>query len=488
MMIDRDEQKICNAFSQIQVDINSLERKVRENMNTRKIVSPKPLRRTGFVAAATVAILIFLSVSVYAAAALGVFDRFMEEHDPVFGEVVEPVEVYEDDQGIRIDVIAAQAFGANAIMYVSVRDVTGQNRITEYTNIFPMLDIPRDEERVFSVGTMGGHEPLYFDAETNTAYFQVEFQDVVDIPNTFDIVISDVRFESRRVEIDFPVALTSLSEAPMVPNPSHIPNLDFPTWCAPYILAPSMGENFPALPGDGWISNVAIINGNLHVQLITPSIEVSERGGWNVNGYSFSGATLSRPDGEWVMPISQSFTQVDENLQSVSRYDQQNMSEEDWIKWHRNALYHLSEVVFPIDVTALETYSLTLSGSFEHSIAGDWSMTVCTGESSTQMRTSTDVVAVDRAIVESVMVTPLGVSFSGIVNGGIDEGASSFRNRSVYIETPGGVILIHEFPSVGFSHMYGENTTFVGFARGELPIDVYDVTAVIIGDVRIAVE
>jgi len=487
MMIDRDEQKIRNAFSQIKVDTMSLERKVRENMNTRNLIKPTPLKRTGFVAAASVAILLFLSVSVYAAATLGVFDRFMMQHDPTFGDVVTPVEIYTVDQGIRIDVIAAQTFGSNAIMYLSVRDISGQNRVTEYANIIPWIDIPRDDERFFGIGTFGGFEPLYFDSETNTAYFQIEVNDVTAIPNVFNLVINEVRLETRRTEADFPVALSSMTEAPLMPNTANFATPESPTWCADYILVPSMGENFPALPGDGWISNVAIINGNLHVQIITPRMEMTETGARNANGNVVSGAMLTAPDGEWVPPINITFLQVDANLRALSVDEQRNMPIEELLHWlNYTYSYDLREVVFPIDVRALDSYALTLSGMFEHSIAGNWSMTVDTGEAS-EVRSSANVIAIGNASLKSVTVTPMGVSFSGIINGGINDGVASFNGRNVWIETPTGNILVQEFPSVGFSQMYDDDATFIGFARAESPINVSEVIAVIIGDIRIVV-
>ncbi|MCL2404839.1 MAG: hypothetical protein FWC92_04745, partial [Defluviitaleaceae bacterium] len=210
MTIDRDEQRLKNAFSQITVDTQSLERKVRENMNIRKIVKPTRLKRAGFIVAASIAIMLLISGTVYAANR-GIFERFMERQNPIFGEVVTPVEMYTVDQGIRVDVIAAQTFGYNAIIYLSVRDITGQNRVTQHANIIPWIDIPRDENRFVGVGTFGAFEPLYFDAETNTAYFQIEVNDVTVIPNVFDLLIHEVRLESRSTEVDFPVALSSLT-------------------------------------------------------------------------------------------------------------------------------------------------------------------------------------------------------------------------------------------------------------------------------------
>jgi len=70
---------------------------------------------------------------------------------------------------------------------------------------------------------------------------------------------------------------------------------------------------------------------------------------------------------------------------------------------------------------------------------------------------------------------------------------ASFTGKAVWLETRNGKILVHEYPSVGFSTGFDEpgvpgTTTFDGFARSESPVDVSAVTAVIIGDLRIAVE
>ena len=489
MRNNRDEQLFRDAFSQIQVNTNSLERKVRENMNIRKVINPVPLKRTGFAMAASIAIMLLISGTVYAAVTLGVFERFIIEQDPAFGEVVTPIEISAIDQGIRIDVIAAQSFGYNAIMYLSVRDISGQNRITEHANLIPTLNIPRDDERFMGAAIMGGHEPLYFNKETNTAYFQIEFQETASIPNSIDIIINEIRFDMRRTEADFPVALSSITEASTIPNPQYFSNPEFPTWSAERILTPTRGESFPDLQGDGWISNVAIMNGHLHVQLVTPRGGMPEAGGGrNTHGTTISGAMLSTSDGEWVAPVNQTFLELDKNLRALSISEQQNMAINDRIDWASAFPYQLMEVVFPIDITALDSYSLELLGMFEHSIAGNWSVTIYTNESDEQVRSSTGTITMGYAVIESITVSPLGVSFSGSINGGISAGVSSLGGNSVSIETPAGNILIIENPSIGFSEMYGEDAVFNGFARAELPINVTEVSAVMLGDTRIVVE
>ena len=487
-MLDRDELRILNAFSEITVDTKNLERKIENHMryNTRK---PAPRPRLGLILAAALLIVAMLGGTVYAAS-VGAFDRFIERHEEYapFVPVVDPVETYVVDQGIRVEVIAAQTFGYNAIMYLSVSDVSGQNRITPYASIIPSLDMSRDDDRLSVAMVMGGQEALYFDSETNTAYFQIELQEDFLIPDIMDIIIFSISLDSRSTNLDFPIALSSLTAAPVIPNPSYIPNRDFPTWCAEYILAPTMGQGFPSIPGDGWISNAAIMDGNLHVQLANPRAVITEDGGRTAFGNMISGAELIGPNGEIVAPIDHSFLQVNADLQALSMYEQQNMELEDIVAWLDTYAYDIIEVVFPVDVTALDSYTLTLLGMFEHSIAGNWSMTIYTDETYGQVRTSTQAVTIGAAVIETVMVTPLGVSFSGHVNGGISQGVGALTGVSVSLETPDGIILLQENPGVGFSEMYGENATINGFARADAPVDVAAVTAVLLGDVRVVVE
>jgi len=490
MKIDRDEQLIRSAFSQIEVNTENIERKVKENMNNRII---KPIQRKRISVFAAVVAIMLLTGSIAAAATLGVFDRFITERDPVFGSVVTPIEKYVVDQGIRVDIIAAQSFGNSAIIYMSVQDVSGQNRVTENVQILPHLMVDRDDTRFGWSSLMGGMEVMYFDKSTDTAYFQIKIQDFALIPNVMELVINEITFENRSKEIDFPIALSDMTAASMIPNPNHVEDLQFPTWCAEYILTPSNGGNFPAIPGDSWISNVAIMNGQLHVQITSPRRMERVHG---ENLVTMGGAMLTNESGDWVAPVNQTWLEVDENFQTLSNEQQQNMTQDELIEWFENSLrYSIHEVIFPIDVTALDSYSLTLSGGVHSSTAGNWSMTIYTGDSSDNIRVmaETGTVRIGDAMIESVTVSPLGVSFKGSVEGGINEGVASLNGRSVWLETNAGNILVQENPGVGFSTEFDENgipanATVDGFARSDSPIDVSAVTAVIIGDVHIVVE
>jgi hypothetical protein len=89
--------------------------------------------RWSMSAVAAIALSVMLVVTA-AAATLGGFDWFIKKFNPSFGEIVEPVEAYCEDQGIRMEVIGAQKYDNMAVVYLSLQDVSGQNRLTEQTD------------------------------------------------------------------------------------------------------------------------------------------------------------------------------------------------------------------------------------------------------------------------------------------------------------------------------------------------------------------
>ena len=130
---DRDEQDINDALSQITVDAGKLAGQVKRRLNE-EIPRTAPCQvRWSMSAVAALALSVMLGVTA-AAATLGGFDWFIEKFNPSFGEIVEPVEAYCEDQGIRMEVIGAQKYDNMAVIYLSLQDVSGQNRLTEQTD------------------------------------------------------------------------------------------------------------------------------------------------------------------------------------------------------------------------------------------------------------------------------------------------------------------------------------------------------------------
>ena len=97
-------------------------------------------------AVAALALSVMLVVTA-AAATLGGFDWFIEKFNPSFGEIVEPVEAYCEDQGIRMEVIGAQKYDNMAVVYLSLQDVSGQNRLTEQTDFQDRLTVKMNTQK-----------------------------------------------------------------------------------------------------------------------------------------------------------------------------------------------------------------------------------------------------------------------------------------------------------------------------------------------------
>lgn len=128
--LNKDEQTIHDALSQINVDSTGIAEGVKSRLKEKHRSSKgHPTRRTMILAVAISAMLI-VTVS---AATLGKFDWFMEKFNPNFSEIVTPIEVVSEDKGIRMEVIGAQKYENKAVVYLSLQDVSGQNRLTEQT-------------------------------------------------------------------------------------------------------------------------------------------------------------------------------------------------------------------------------------------------------------------------------------------------------------------------------------------------------------------
>lgn len=184
---DMDEQYIHDMFSKNTVDSSKIAEEVKERLHKESAkVIPKLHRRWTWSIATAIVMSVALVVGA-AAAALGSFDWFIEKFNPDFGKVVEPVEVYSEDQGIRMEVIGAQKYDNMAIVYLSIQDVTGENRLTERTDFKDGFSVKMNQQKqkttkgvdeVVSESVSWRQKKLYFDEDTNTIYY--EFQITAD--------------------------------------------------------------------------------------------------------------------------------------------------------------------------------------------------------------------------------------------------------------------------------------------------------------------
>jgi len=228
-----------------------------------------------------------------------------------------------------------------------------------------------------------------------------------------------------------------------------------------------------------WISNMAVMDGNLHVQI-----------GRHGSGGLHRGINLFAPDGSIV------FSGYGHNSIFADEYLQPYQPElpEDWginVMFCIDAPYSFTEIVFPVDVDALGDYSLTITGGTIgggiYSQSGDWTMTICTADANNQINIWEGSAQVGDVIIETVTVTPLGVRITGTY-AQLDGIWLTVVGMDLYIVTPEGNTLLRtmegrfiDFPASYDFEVFSRDRT-----GGQL-IDVAAVSAIILDGVTIPI-
>jgi len=475
-ILDRNELRILNAYLQIDVDTKNLERKIKQNMRNNSFTRPTSRRRLCIAIAAAMMLVAMLGGTVYAAT-IGAFDRFFGSHETTFYEIIAPVEIYVIDEDIRLEVIAASQFDEKVIVYLSLQDVSGQNRLTPQA--WPVLDLPGTPFRSLSYDA--GIEMIYFNHWTNTAYFQLEVIADTPMSKILTLPITSIVYDQGFTHnaMAFPVQLTELLTLANINTLAY----DTPLFDHNFVLTPNRAGSFPALPGveDAWISNIAIIDSNLHVQIGT-------HGG--LGGLNF-GINLEAPDGSSVFSgYAHTVLLADENLQPIHRDMDalENMLYDEFFAWHDAIPYSFTEMVFPVDIMALAEYSLTFTGAgtghYAYTVDGDWTVEINTTYTEDQLLTWEGSVTVAEALIKSISITPLGVR----VTGGYVELNDIWLNAAVDVSiiTTEGVAAMSS--NVGWFLDFPNAYDFVSFSRAPAPINVASVSAVIIDGVIISLD
>jgi hypothetical protein len=162
--------------------------KVRNNCHKQAVAyaSKNTSRFKRFVPVAAVLVM-FFAVSTTVFAAVGGFDWFVQRFNPRFADVVEPVMIYSESEGIRITVLSAQSFENMAVIYLSVTEQTEANRLTEDMDWWPGLQL-----HIRGMGGGSSQNLLYFDAVNSTAYLEIRFATSEEIPYPMPLVVESL--------------------------------------------------------------------------------------------------------------------------------------------------------------------------------------------------------------------------------------------------------------------------------------------------------
>lgn len=113
-------------------------------------------------------------------------------------EIIEPIFGYTEYQGVRMTLIGARRFNNELLIYLSLQDTTGENRITDTTCFqgFSFGDMP-------AIGLVPGnfsattiiYPQIYFDEETNMSYHKILLYVRTAVPNILTLTFSDILLE-----------------------------------------------------------------------------------------------------------------------------------------------------------------------------------------------------------------------------------------------------------------------------------------------------
>lgn len=160
MKYDRDEQIIKARLS----TIKTLEYDIATEVN-------KELKQKGFIInkrkplkiAMVTCICIMLSVGVLAATVPS-FNKIVSKISPEIAPILQPIEMVSEDNGIKMEVVAAYNDDEMAVIYLTMQDLTG-DRIDESLDLY---------NYTLSEGALFNSQIIDYDEETKTATLRIQ--------------------------------------------------------------------------------------------------------------------------------------------------------------------------------------------------------------------------------------------------------------------------------------------------------------------------
>ncbi len=256
------------------IDSQLSEIEIRETLSEtilEKIEKEKKGRRGGFgvsskrlvLTAAVICLLLTGSVTAFAAAS-PVFYDWIYSVNPKWAELIYPVNLTAEDQGIKVEVLYAANDEHNAMVYFTVQDVTGENRLDERLDLCDAYHI--EGPSAFNV------ELISFDEKTNTAFYVMRGFGTVKLSNKLSFFQLTKMMSNKKTYdwYDTGISLQELAaeEAKSMPlsdvtyNGGSASSEDGLPILKPDEMQISLGEGIDFVT----ISNVGFVDGKLHIQ------------------------------------------------------------------------------------------------------------------------------------------------------------------------------------------------------------------------------
>ncbi|MGE8081460.1 DUF4179 domain-containing protein [Peribacillus loiseleuriae] len=138
---------------------------MRAKLGVKKAKSEQPKRKFKKTVAIPLVASLFLIFSVgVGAATIPSFNNLLSIVNPKIALILQPIEISSEDDGIKMEVVAAMNDGEMAVIYVTMQDLTG-NRIDETLDIY---------DYSLTKGHMFNSQIVDYDETTNTATLRVQ--------------------------------------------------------------------------------------------------------------------------------------------------------------------------------------------------------------------------------------------------------------------------------------------------------------------------
>jgi hypothetical protein len=160
MKYDRDEQIIKARLSTIKTPEYDIATKVNKELKQKGFIinKRKPLKIT-----MVTCICIMVSVGVLAATVPS-FNKIVSKICPEIAPILQPIEMVSEDNGIKMEVVAAYNDDEMAVIYLTMQDLTG-DRIDESLDLY---------NYTLSEGALFNSQIIGYDEETKTATLRIQ--------------------------------------------------------------------------------------------------------------------------------------------------------------------------------------------------------------------------------------------------------------------------------------------------------------------------
>lgn len=230
--------------------------------------------KKSIVIAVAVILCITITVPVLAITVNPIYE-LVYQISPGLAQMLKPIQMSCEDNGIKMEVVSAAVYENEAAIYISLQDLTDQNRIDETTDLFDSYYINRGFDSFASC------QIVSFDKETNTATFlinitQANDREIGGNKITFgfrEFISKKSKFEGELSELDLSKAVEAKDTfTPEWFRGASGTDLDLDALAGTKCLAPVAGGIISPVDGVS-ITNMGFIDNKLHIQVYYEDIK-----------------------------------------------------------------------------------------------------------------------------------------------------------------------------------------------------------------------